>query len=160
MKFSYYMLFLPNIEEMKYFLQIGRSSESPIDFVVMDTVPGNRPTDKINTQSTISRFACRILSVRDEEDLNAMIFAAGFDSSRNIFLGEKATKWETGENEVDGLTTNGVLVMHPKGTFCPLEGCPDPKPGIWREVSVSSLLLTVWKFQDFSVIQILREINF
>ena len=126
----------------------------------MDTVPGNRPTDKINTQSTISRFACRILSVRDEEDLNAMIFAAGFDSSRNIFLGEKATKWETGENEVDGLTTNGVLVMHPKGTFCPLEGCPDPKPGIWREVSVSSLLLTMWKFQDFSVIQILREINF
>ena len=126
----------------------------------MDTVPGNRPTDKINTQSTISRFACRILSVRDEEDLNAMIFAAGFDSSRNIFLGEKATKWETGENEVDGLTTNGVLVMHPKGTFCPLEGCPDPKPGIWREVSVSSSLLTVWKFQDFSALQILREINF
>ena len=57
------------------FFQIGRSSESPIDFVVMDTVPGNRPTDKINTQSTISRFACRILSNREEEDLNAMIFA-------------------------------------------------------------------------------------
>ena len=65
-------------------------------------------------------------------------FAAGFDSSRNIFLGEKATKWETtGENEVDGLTTNGVLVMHPKGAFCPPEGCPDPRPGFWREVSVS-----------------------
>ena len=52
------------------------------------------------------------------------------------FLGEKATKWETGENEVDGLTTNGVLIMHPKGQFCPYEGCPDPKPGIWREISV------------------------
>lgn len=116
--------------------QIGRSSESPIDFVVMDTVPGNKPTDKINTQSTISRFACRLLCHRDEMDLSAMIFAAGFDSSRNIFLGEKATKWENGENEVDGLTTNGVLMMHPKGQFCPPEGCPVPKPGIWREVSV------------------------
>jgi len=116
--------------------QIGRSSESPIDFVVMDTVPGNKPTDKINTQSTISRFACRLLCNRDEGDLSAMIFAAGFDSSRNIFLGEKATKWETGENEVDGLTTNGVLIMHPKGQFCPPEGCSDPKPGIWREISV------------------------
>ena len=69
--------------------QIGRSSESPIDFVVMDTVPGNKPTDKINTQSTISRFACRLLCNRDEGDLSAMIFAAGFDSSRNIFLGKK-----------------------------------------------------------------------
>ena len=52
------------------------------------------------------------------------------------YLGEKATKWETGENEVDGLTTNGVLIMHPKGQFCPPEGCSDPKPGIWREISV------------------------
>ena len=55
---------------------------------------------------------------------------------RQYFSGEKATKWETGENEVDGLTTNGVLIMHPKGQFCPYEGCPDPKPGIWREISV------------------------
>ena len=68
--------------------QIGRSSESPIDFVVMDTVPGNKATEKINTQSTISRFACRLLCIRDDTDLSAMIFAAGFDSSRNIFQGE------------------------------------------------------------------------
>ena len=67
------------------------------------------------------------------------IYAAGFDSSRNIFLGEKATKWEAQEGqEVDGLTTNGVLIMHPKAVFCP---GPDyrgevAKPGIWREVSV------------------------
>ena len=26
--------------------------------------------------------------------------------------------------------------MHPKGQFCPPEGCNDPKPGIWREISV------------------------
>lgn len=37
-------------------------------------------------QSTISRFACRILVDRNEPH-KARIFAAGFDSSRNIFLG-------------------------------------------------------------------------
>jgi len=41
------------------------------------------------------------------------IFAAGFDSSRNIFLGEKATKWQKKNGEFDGLTTNGVLILHP-----------------------------------------------
>lgn len=120
--------------------QIGRSSESPIDFVVMDTVPGNRIQDPAKTaaQSTISRFACRILCSRDGPEHVARIFAAGFDSSRNIFLGEKATKWETEHQAVDGLTTNGVLIMHPQTSFC---GAEDPtrvtkEPGVWREVSV------------------------
>merc|ERR1711936_202370 len=120
--------------------QIGRSSESPIDFVVMDTIPGNKVHDpsKAAAQSTISRFACRIISSREETDSAANIFAAGFDSSRNIFLGEKATKWETEHHGVDGLTTNGVLIMHPQTSFC---GADDPskvtsEPGVWREVSV------------------------
>lgn len=134
--------------------QIGRSSESPIDFVVMDTVPGNRIVDKVSSQSTISRFACRILANRDENDLSARIYAAGFDSSRNIFLGEKATKWETQEHPresscVDGLTTNGVLVMSPNGVFCQgdsqlamnsndntKKNISPAKPGLWREISV------------------------
>jgi Pellino len=47
------------------------------------------------------RFACRILCSREGPDYSAKIFAAGFDSSRNIFLGEKATKWET-EHQVRG----------------------------------------------------------
>lgn len=34
--------------------------------------------------------------------------------------------------EIDGLTTNGVLIMHPKGTFCGGNG----KCGLWRETSV------------------------
>ncbi len=67
--------------------QIGRSSESPIDFVVMDTVPGNQRTDNaVVTQSTISRFACRILVDRNPP-YTARIYAAGFDSGKNIFLG-------------------------------------------------------------------------
>ncbi|KAI8044797.1 hypothetical protein M5D96_000969, partial [Drosophila gunungcola] len=67
--------------------QVGRSSESPIDFVVMDTLPGDKKDAKV-MQSTISRFACRIL-VNRCEPAKARIFAAGFDSSRNIFLGTK-----------------------------------------------------------------------
>lgn len=68
-----------------FFLQIGRSSESPIDFVVMDTQPGDKKDTKV-LQSTISRFACRLLVDRTESS-KARIYAAGFDSSRNIFLG-------------------------------------------------------------------------
>lgn len=80
--------------------QIGRSSESPIDFIVIDT-PTN---DKVNSadqsnkqnqdhsqmnqqQSTISRFACRILVDR-KPPYTSRIYAAGFDSSNNIFLGK------------------------------------------------------------------------
>lgn len=66
-------------------LQVGRSSEVPIDFVVMDTLPGDKKDAKV-LQSTISRFACRILVDRNEP-YKAKIYAAGFDSSRNIFLG-------------------------------------------------------------------------
>lgn len=109
--------------------QVGRSSESPIDFVVMDTLPGDKKDSKV-MQSTISRFACRILVERSDQN-RARIFAAGFDSSRNIFLGEKATKWQDNV-EMDGLTTNGVLIMHPKGKFCG----GTAKCGLWRETSL------------------------
>lgn len=94
--------------------QIGRSSEEPIDFVVADTVPGsgsgsvnassksaNKTTAASSSssaavavsaagrvaQSTISRFACRLVVERDSCPARAYIYAAGFDSSRNIFLG-------------------------------------------------------------------------
>lgn len=51
----------------------------------MDTLPGDKKDAKV-MQSTISRFACRILVDRTETT-KARIYAAGFDSSRNIFLG-------------------------------------------------------------------------
>ena len=53
----------------------------------------------------LRRFACRILCSREGPDYSARIFAAGFDSSRNIFLGEKATKWET-EHQVREFMAN------------------------------------------------------
>lgn len=65
-----------------------------------------------SVSSTISRYACRILMNRD--NLNkAYVYAAGFDSSKNIFLGEKATKWQKSNGDFDGLTTNGILILHP-----------------------------------------------
>ena len=76
----------------------------------------------------------RILAKRDGSGVQ--IFAAGFDSSRNIFLGERATKWEGSDHEVDGLTTNGILIMQPKGSFCSDEKGSMAKAGIWREISV------------------------
>lgn len=109
--------------------QIGRSSESPIDFVVMDTIAGDKIGERKVTQSTISRFSCRILIERNNSHI-ARIYAAGFDSSCNIFLGEKATKWQQ-SGEIDGLTTNGVLIMHPRGPFS-----AETEAGIWREISV------------------------
>ncbi|XP_063042443.1 E3 ubiquitin-protein ligase pellino homolog 1 [Engraulis encrasicolus] len=142
--------------------QIGRSTESMIDFVVTDTVGsgggggggggsggggggggggqgsggdgggggGGGGGNGQSAQSTISRYACRIMCERSAP-YTARIYAAGFDSSKNIFLGERAAKWRTSDGLMDGLTTNGVLVMHPAGEFV-----SEPAPGVWREISV------------------------
>ena len=73
--------------------QIGRSSDGPIDFVVMDTIPGcQRESQENVTQSTISRFACRIIVERQPPHA-ARIYAAGFNSARNIFLGVRSTQF-------------------------------------------------------------------
>ncbi|XP_049819907.1 protein pellino isoform X1 [Aethina tumida] len=119
--------------------QIGRSSENPIDFVVMDTIPGDKTGDNKVMQSTISRFACRILCDRNNSKI-ARIYAAGFDTSKNIFLGEKANKWQENGREIDGLTTNGVLIMHPRGgSFCG----GDALYGYWLETSVGGVVLSL-----------------
>lgn len=55
----------------------------------MDTYPATETGPSIESriaQSTISRFACRILTDRENPAITR-IYAAGFDSSRNIFLG-------------------------------------------------------------------------
>ncbi|KAG7283561.1 hypothetical protein CRUP_026488 [Coryphaenoides rupestris] len=119
--------------------QIGRSTESPIDLVVTDTVPGGSqgPAGGLSIQSTISRFACRIICQRDPP-YTARIYAAGFDSSKNIFLGEKAAKWMMSGGQMDGLTTNGVLVMQPRHGFT-----QDSGPGLWREISVCGNVFTL-----------------
>lgn len=57
-----------------------------IDFVVTDTSPGGGAAEGPSAQSTISRYACRILCDR-RPPYTARIYAAGFDASSNIFLG-------------------------------------------------------------------------
>lgn len=54
------------------------------------------------------------------------------------FLQEKAAKWKTSDGQMDGLTTNGVLVMHPRNGFT-----QDSKPGVWREISVCGNVFTL-----------------
>uniref|UniRef100_A0A0M3IKZ9 LAM_G_DOMAIN domain-containing protein n=1 Tax=Ascaris lumbricoides TaxID=6252 RepID=A0A0M3IKZ9_ASCLU len=99
----------------KDMFQVGRSSEEQIDFTIVDTwlaagsnvvlsPAGNNvsvqrllraPNGGLNggevigqrpISSTISRYACRILIDRDQPH-TARLYAAGFDASRNIFLG-------------------------------------------------------------------------
>lgn len=41
-------------------------------------------------------------------------------------------KWQENGREIDGCTTNGVLIMHPRGSFCGGEA----KYGFWLETSV------------------------
>lgn len=151
----------------KDMFQIGRSSEAQIDFTIVDTwlaagsnivlspagnnvcnlkvlrapygspnggeVIGQRPIS-----STISRYACRI-QIDREKPHRACLYAAGFDGSKNIFLGEKATKWTKVNGEIDGLTTNGILILHPQRVQ-EHEESDDfedyKKMYVWREVSV------------------------
>lgn len=53
-------------------------------------------------------------------------------------LQEKATKW-TENHEIDGLTTNGVLIMHPRGDFCGGSATCGP----WRETSVGGAVFSL-----------------
>ncbi|XP_067001254.2 protein pellino-like [Anabrus simplex] len=118
--------------------QIGRSANSAIDCVVLDVFPGNLNVGKESVKSTVSRFACRLIADRTSPHI-VRIYAAGFDSSRNIFVGEEATTWQNENTEIDGLTTNGVLIWHPQGTF--LGG--EIKPGWWREVSIGGKIYSL-----------------
>ena len=45
-------------------------------------------------------------------------------------------------------------IMHPKGQFSPYEGCPDPKPGIWWEISVIGNEFDVNVFKNSSKLTI------
>uniref|UniRef100_A0AC35TGJ6 Protein pellino n=1 Tax=Rhabditophanes sp. KR3021 TaxID=114890 RepID=A0AC35TGJ6_9BILA len=139
----------------KDMFQIGRSSENQIDFTIVDTwlaagtnngvcsSAANSARSLVKNQlcvsgdanrpisSTISRYACRIITDRLNPG-KCYVYAAGFDSRKNIFLGEKATKWSKNEGECDGLTTNGVLILHPNNSS------EEDSSGLftWREISV------------------------
>uniref|UniRef100_A0A8C4SUL2 E3 ubiquitin-protein ligase pellino homolog 1-like n=1 Tax=Erpetoichthys calabaricus TaxID=27687 RepID=A0A8C4SUL2_ERPCA len=93
--------------------QIGRSTDQ-----------SNSDTQSV--QSTISRFACRIICERNPP-YTARIYAAGFDSSKNIFLGVSFKLFS-----FDGWTNyKWGPCEHPRNGFV-----EDSKPGVWREISV------------------------
>lgn len=48
-------------------------------------------------------------------------------------------KWQENGREIDGCTTNGVLIMHPRGSFCGGEA----KDGYWLEASVGGAIFTL-----------------
>ncbi|CAD5225881.1 unnamed protein product [Bursaphelenchus okinawaensis] len=148
------------IDQQKDMFQIGRSSEPQIDFTIVDTwIGASNPGGVLNpigqhrnqkakaitakgdkqVSSTISRYACRILADRDEPN-KCYVYAAGFDTSRNIFLGEKATKWQKKNGEFDGLTTNGVLILHPNRN---IDTENQKEMYTWREVSVDGEIYTL-----------------
>lgn len=58
--------------------------------------------------------------------------------SSHMWSQERAAKWRTPDGLMDGLTTNGVLVMHPAGGFS-----EDSAPGVWREISVCGNVYTL-----------------
>ena len=61
----------------------------------MDTVAGAMTFDDLTVpQSTISRYACRIVVSR-HPPYTARVYAAGFDASKNIFLGVMHKKLRT-----------------------------------------------------------------
>ena len=92
-------------------------------------------------QSTISRYACRI-GVERAPPHTARLYAAGFDAARRIFLGEKATKWRDERGHLDGVTTNGVLLMHAAaGGFATQP--PAAEAGEWMEVSVGGAVFSL-----------------
>lgn len=77
-------------------------------------------------------------SVHSLKGLNDRVYYVN-EMAITFFLSqEKAAKWKTSDGQMDGLTTNGVLVMHPRLGFT-----EDSKPGVWREISVCGNVFTL-----------------
>jgi pellino protein len=111
--------------------QIGRSADSAIDLVVVETVKGPDGKRAYRSNSTVSRYACRIQCERSPP-YSARLFAAAFDTSGKIKLSSMAPSWQNRSGEYDGVTTNGVAYMRPVGVFE-----SGVSPGEWREVTVN-----------------------
>jgi hypothetical protein len=65
--------------------QIGRSADSAIDLVVVETVEGADGKRAYRSNSTVSRYACRIQCERSPP-YSARLFAAAFDTGGKIKL--------------------------------------------------------------------------
>lgn len=97
--------------------QMGRHEHPPIDIRLPNFNSGRKG---------VSRFACRLVVQRHGHPRQVRLYAAAFDASGNIFLGEEAVASVCSGEDMDGFTTNGVHLLHPGGE--------------WREVSVRGQL--------------------
>ena len=70
--------------------------------------------------------------VQIQLDLCDMFEAVLIGKTMIFIFQEKATKWYENGREIDGLTTNGILIMHPRGSFVGGEA----KCRFWLEASV------------------------
>nr|CDS33221.1 protein pellino 1 [Hymenolepis microstoma] len=91
------------------------------------------PKKSLGSPSTVSRFACRI-DIDRRHPHEARIYAAGFDTRNNIFLGENACKWRHSDI-MDGFTTNGVRIFRPS-QWLKRDSNDEEQSSLWREVSV------------------------
>lgn len=66
-------------------LQIGRSADSAIDFVVVESVKDEHGKVVYKSNSTVSRYACRIQCDR-RPPYTARLYAAAFDTRGRIHL--------------------------------------------------------------------------
>lgn len=81
--------------------------------------------------SPLDSFSTKFVHSLDPLHLASFHREASSSSFLSCLQQEKATKWQDNV-EMDGLTTNGVLIMHPKGKFCG----GNAKCGLWRETSL------------------------
>merc|ERR1712142_1029732 len=110
-------------------VSVSYTKDDIIDMVIIDDELDDRGhnrnnetiIDKHSASSTISRFSCRVTASRNPP-YTVRLFAGGFDTKNQISLGQYAPKVQR-KDQIDGLTTNGVLIKKPGG--------------IWREVSVN-----------------------
>lgn len=65
--------------------QIGRSADSAIDFVVVESVKNEHGKTVYKSNSTVSRYACRIQCDR-RPPYTARLYAAAFDTRGRIQL--------------------------------------------------------------------------
>ncbi|KAA0198462.1 hypothetical protein HAZT_HAZT005628 [Hyalella azteca] len=80
---------------------------------------------------TMSRNQAVIVEYKPDPETD--MFQIGRSSEPPIDFVEKATKWQNCD-EMDGLTTNGILIMHPIAN--PMDERGEGEVGLWREVSV------------------------
>lgn len=112
--------------------QIGQFTESLINFVITDIVPG------VKVLVILTHSQCKALYQDLLLELYVNIISLYITDIcckicliKNIFLGKKSGILKESDGQMNGLTTNGCFVMHSHNGFT-----EDSSTEIWREVSM------------------------